>query len=105
MNPFFEPEKYTVKQLHEKIYDISSKIAMAKSSGMSSSVIESMQVSLEMIYEEINTRTYKRVQEKAEEAGKGDGVCFSTEQYLDKNREDGESKNENSRKQNYKPGW
>lgn len=105
MNPFFEIDKLTVKQLNEKIIDISNKIAMAKSAGMNFSVIESMQISLDMIYEELNTRTHKRIQEKAEESGKGDGICFSTEKYLDKNREDGENKNENSRKQNYKPGW
>lgn len=103
-NQFLDLSEFTPKQLHEKINSITANIGRARAAGMNNSIIENMQTQLEMIYEELNTRTAFRIQEKHEEDGKGNGICFDIEKYLEKSREDLD-KDENPRKQNYKPGW
>lgn len=102
-NPFLNLDDLTISQIESKMYDLQGKIASAKIMQMNPAIIDSMKISMETMQEELYRRRELKSHEKSKE--KDTSCVFDVESYLNKNREDNESKNDNSRNKNYKPGW
>ena len=96
-HPFFDPSNMTVKELHDKIADVNSKIVKARLSGIDSSVLQHMYMVIASCNEEINMR-----QSQAElEQMKENSCVFDTEKYFGTEEETHES----TKKSVYKRGW
>lgn len=99
-HPFFDPSSLSNQELHDKINEVSMRIASARTAGIQYEVIQTMFSVLRACEEELRTRQAKS---DLEEIKKENNSCvFDSESYINSTDE---KKNENTRKQNYKPGW
>lgn len=102
LHPFFDPSSLSNQELHDKIGEVSVRIANARAAGIQYEVIQSMFMVIQSCEEELRTRQSKV---DLEEVQKEKNNCvFDSDSYLNSTDEN-KSKNENTRKQNYQRGW
>ncbi|AMM43890.1 hypothetical protein FDG95_gp327 [Pectobacterium phage vB_PcaM_CBB] len=99
-HPFFDPSSLSNQELHDKINEVSMRIASARAAGIQYEVIQSMFTVIQSCEEELRTRQAKV---DLDEVQKENNHCvFDSDSYI--NTSD-EKKNESTRKQNYKRAW
>lgn len=99
-HPFFDPSSLSNQELHDKINEVSMRIASARAAGIQYEVIQSMFTLIQCCEEELRTRQAKV--DLTEIQKENNNCVFDSDSY---NNSTDDKKNEGTRKQNYKPGW
>lgn len=99
-NPFFDASALTVRELYEKIDEVSIRLSNARQHGMSMQIQETMSGVIMACQAELENRI---AAVQAAEMKKTTCV-FDTDEYLD-NIERKEKRNDRKRKSKFQPGW
>jgi len=99
-HPFFDTSSLSNQELHDKINEVSMRIANARSAGVQYEVIQQMFTVVRSCEEELRTRQAK-IDLEATQKEKNNCV-FDSDSYING---DDEKKNESTRKSNYKRQW